>query len=153
VIVRWTEDGSMNLSTISRILGGRKTLHIDIRDRMDLVELGRRGVTKAALLKLAGYLDLSVSEMAALLPVGERTIQRYARTHRFKSSVSEHILQIAQVAARGEEVFGEKDRFLAWLGLPSAALGNSTPEELLSSRFGAELVLDELGRMEHGVVA
>ena len=143
----------MNLSSISKILGGRMTLQQDIRDRMDLVELGKRGVTKAALLKLAGYLDLSLAEMAALLPVGERTIQRYGRSHRFKSSVSEHILQIAEVAARGEEVFGEKERFLAWLSLPSAALGKSTPEELLSSRFGAELVLDELGRIEHGVVA
>ena len=143
----------MNLSRISRILGGRKTLHVDIRDRMDLVELGRRGVTKAALLKLAGYLDLSVAEIAALLPVGERTIQRYGRTHRFKSNVSEHILQIAEVAARGEEVFGEKERFLAWLSLPCAAFGKSVPEELLSSRFGAELVLDELGRIEHGIVA
>ena len=143
----------MSLSNISRILGGRKTLHVDIRDRMDLVELGKRGVTKAALLRLARYLDLSVSEMAALLPVAERTIQRYGRSRRFKSSVSEHILQIAEVAARGEEVFGEKERFLAWLNVPSAALGKSTPEKLLSSRFGAQLVLDELGRIEHGIVA
>ena len=110
-------------------------------------------MSKAALLKLAGYLDLSVSEMAALLPVAERTIQRYRGEQRFKSSVSEHILHIAEVAARGEEVFGERERFLAWLNLPSAALGRRIPEELLSSRFGAELVLDELGRMEHGIVA
>ena len=142
----------MDVSGISRILGGRKTLRTEIRDRMDLVELGRRGVSKAALLRLAGFLGLSVAEIAALLPVGERTIQRYERSHRFKSNVSEHILQIAEVAARGEEVFGEKDRFLAWLNLPSAALGNAIPEELLSSRFGAELVLDELGRIEHGIV-
>ena len=143
----------MNLSSVARILGGRRTLHLDIRDRMDLVELGKRGVSKAALLKLASYLGLSVGEMAALLPVGERTIQRYSRTRRFKSSVSEHILQIAEVAARGEEVFGEKERFLAWLNLSSAALGNSTPGDLLCSRFGAELILDELGRIEHGILA
>lgn len=143
----------MNLSSMAKILGGRRTLHLDIRDRMDLVELGKKGVSKAALLKLAGYLGLSVGEMAALLPVGERTIQRYSRTHRFKSSVSEHILQIAEVAARGEEVFGEKERFLSWLNLSSAALGNTTPGDLLSSRFGAELVLDELGRIEHGILA
>ena len=128
-------------------------MHLDIRDRMDLVELGRKGVSKAALLKLAGYLGLSVGEMAALLPVGERTIQRYSRTRRFKSSVSEHILQIAEVAARGEEVFGEKERFLSWLNLSSAALGSTTLGDLLSSRFGAELVLDELGRIEHGILA
>jgi putative toxin-antitoxin system antitoxin component (TIGR02293 family) len=143
----------VHLSSIAKILGGRKTLHLDIRDRMDLVELSKTGVSKAALLKLAGYLGLSVGEIAELLPVGERTIQRYSKTRRFKSSVSEHILQIAEVAARGEEVFGEKEKFLAWLNLPSAALGSTTPGDLLSSRFGAELVLDELGRIEHGVLA
>ena len=35
----------------------------------------------------------------------------------------------------------------------SPALGNRTPASLLGSRFGAELVLDELGRIEHGVVS
>jgi putative toxin-antitoxin system antitoxin component (TIGR02293 family) len=142
----------MQLSSIGRILGGKKTLSAEVRDRMDLVDLSRKGISKAALLKLADYLDLSIGEIAALLPVGERTIQRYTRRQRFKSNVSEHILQIAEVAARGEEVFGERDRFLAWLSLPSAALGNREPGSLLSSRFGAELVLDELGRIEHGVV-
>ncbi len=142
----------MSLSNIGKILGGRKTLNVDIRSRMDLVDLGHRGVTKAALMKLAVYLNRSVGEMADILPVGERTIQRYRRDQRFKSNVSEHILQVAEVAARGEEVFGDRDRFLAWLGLPSIALGGEAPGRLLRSRFGAELVLEELGRIEHGVV-
>jgi len=142
----------MSLSGVGKILGGRKTLNTDVKSRMDLVALGRRGISKAALIKLASYLDRSVGEMASILPVGERTIQRYRRDQRFKSNVSEHILQIAEVAARGEEVFGDRDKLLAWLGLPSAALGGETPGALLGSRFGAELVLEELGRIEHGVV-
>jgi putative toxin-antitoxin system antitoxin component (TIGR02293 family) len=67
--------------------------------------------------------------------------------------VSEHILQLAEVAARGVEVFGDKAAFLAWLHHANTALGHQTPVSLLSSRFGAEIVLDELGRLEHGIVA
>jgi putative toxin-antitoxin system antitoxin component (TIGR02293 family) len=50
-------------------------------------------------------------------------------------------------------VFGDKDRFLAWANQPSKALAGKKPLELLGSRFGIDLVLDELGRMEHGVVS
>ncbi len=143
----------MQLASIVSILGGKSVLRADVRTRMDLVNLGRKGVSKRALMKLAGYLDLSLAEIAELLPITERTIQRYSPTKRFRPDVSEHILQIAEVAARGAEVFGEKRRFLAWMQHPSAALGGITPGSLLSSRFGTALVLDELGRIEHGVVS
>jgi len=34
-----------------------------------------------------------------------------------------------------------------------AALGHTAPIKLLASRFGVDIVLDELGRIEHGVFA
>ncbi len=91
--------------------------------------------------------------MAALLPVTERTIQRYTAKRHFSRVVSEQILQIAEVAAKGIEVFEDKDRFISWMNHPNKALGNRTPMGLLNSRFGAEVVLDELGRIEYGVVS
>ena len=143
----------MLLSRVVRILGGRKVLRRSISTRLDMVALGSHGISKLALLRLADYLGLSVSEMACLLPVTERSIQRYAPSKHFNRMVSEHILQIAEVAARGTEVFGDRELFLSWLNHQSPALAHCTPHSLLASRFGAELVLDELGRMEHGVVS
>jgi len=93
----------------------------------------------------------SMSQMAELLPVTERTLQRYAPNEHFNRVVSEQILQIAQVAAKGAEVFEDKDRLLSWMNHPNTALGNRSPMSLLSSRFGTEMVLDELGRIDHGV--
>jgi len=87
------------------------------------------------------------------LPVTERTIQRYSRTTRLNRSVSEHILEIARVAVRGVDVFEDKDRFLAWMGRLNVALGNRKPLDLLASTLGINLVIDELGRIEHGVVS
>jgi putative toxin-antitoxin system antitoxin component (TIGR02293 family) len=141
----------MTQTELTQVLGSKKK--ITIASRFDLVDLGDHGVTKAELLHLAKYLDLSVNQMAEILPVTERTIQRYGSEHRFNKTISEQLLQIAETTVRGKEVFGSRERFLAWMKSSCPGLGNRKPLGLLSSRFGTELVLDELGRIEHGVVS
>ena len=118
---------------------------------MDLIDLSNKGISKNALIKLADYLEISTHQIAQLLPVTERTIQRYTQEKHFNRVVSEHILQIAEVAAKGSKVFKDKEQFLIWINLPNLALDNKTPVSLLNSKFGADIVLDELGRIEHGI--
>ena len=139
----------MQPASIANILGGKQ----GIRSRIEMIEVSDKGVTKDALLRLATYLNLSLSQIAKLLPITERTIQRYSRKQRFNRVVSEQVLQIAEVAARGAEVFGDREKLLSWMNTPSTALGNRAPASLLGSRFGTEMVLDELGRVEHGIIS
>lgn len=141
----------MKLSAVEKVLGGKKVLRKSIQSRMDLVELSNQGVTKDALTHLAKYFSFSVNQMAQLLPVTERTIKRYTPGKSFNRNVSEQILQIAEVAAKGSEVFEGRDKFLAWMNHPNTALNSKTPISLLVSKFGTDMVLDELGRIEHGV--
>jgi putative toxin-antitoxin system antitoxin component (TIGR02293 family) len=143
----------MHLSLMTELLGGKKATGREIGTPMDLVEMSLKGVSKASLLHLAEYMGSPVGKMAALLPITERTIQRHARKDLFNRVVSESILHIAEVIARGVEVFEDKEIFMSWLKQPSAALGNLTPMSLLNSRFGTDMVLDELTRIEHGVVS
>lgn len=143
----------MQVAEIKKVLGGEKVLRRKIKDRIDLIELSNKGLTKDALKHLSAFLSLSLRQMSALLPITERTILRYNRNKRFNSVVSEQILQIAEVATRGVEVFGDKEKFINWMNHPSKPLANKTPLSLLYSRFGIELVLDELGRIEHGIFA
>ena len=143
----------MQYSHVADILGGEKVLGRALKSRMDFVELGGAGVTKDAASHLASYLSLSLAGMATLLPVTGRTLQRYAARKRLSQAVSEQVLQLAEVVAFGAEVFGSRENFLSWLSLPSAALGHKKPIDLLASRFGAELVTDELGRIAHGIPA
>lgn len=143
----------MQVAEIKKALGGNKVLKKQIKDRMDLIELGKKGLTKEALKHLSDFLSLSLRQMSSLLPITERTILRHGRNKPFNNVVSEQILQIAEVAVRGAEVFGDKDRFIRWINHPSTALANKTPLSLLDSRFGIEMVLDELGRIEHGIFA
>ena len=141
----------MTISSVTQLLGGKKTLGREVRTRMDLIDLSQKGVSKEALLYLSKFMGLPVGQMAALLPVTERTIQRYAPKEHFDRVVSENILHLAEVAARGLEVFEDHDRFKAWIDQPSTALGGRSPKSLLASRFGIDMVLDELTRIEHGV--
>jgi len=145
--------GNMQLSAIGRILGGQKVLHMRIQKRQDLIALSDHGVTKGALLNLARYLSFPIDQIAELLPISGRTIQRYTPRQHFNRAVSEQILQIAEVVAKGVEVFEDKNHFLIWMKQPNVALGNKTPLNLLNSRFGTQMVLDELGRIEHGVLS
>ena len=141
----------MEFSGITAVLGGEEVLQKKIQSQMDLIELSQVGIPKDALVNLAKYLSFTISQMAQLLPVNERTIQRYPPQKHFTPVISEQILHIAEVAAKGTEVFGAKDKFLSWMNHPNKVLANKTPMSLLSSRFGVEMVLDELGRIEYGV--
>lgn len=66
-------------------------------------------------------------------------------------AISEQILKIAEVVAKGTDVFGDRKMFLAWMNQPCTGLSNNTPFSMLKSRFGIEMVFDELGRIEYGV--
>ncbi len=140
----------MQLATVERILGGRNVLHKRIQSRMDFVNLR---VTKNALMHLAKAMNLPLHQVAKFLPVTLRTVQRYKSQDRFNRAVSEHILLIAEVVAKGIRLFGDRDNFLKWLNLPCKALGNNIPIDLLSSKVGVDIVLEELGRIEHGIFA
>jgi putative toxin-antitoxin system antitoxin component (TIGR02293 family) len=55
-----------------------------------------------------------------------------------------------ELMAEAVRIFGSKEKALEWLKTPSVVLGGQSPEDLLSrSETGA--VMDELGRIEHGV--
>jgi putative toxin-antitoxin system antitoxin component (TIGR02293 family) len=129
----------MALADVAEVLGGEQVLRQPLHHRLDLITLSRKGIPKVALVHLARFLSCSLHDLVALLPVTERTLQRYTSQQPLNRTVSEHILQLAA--------------FLAWLHHPNTALGHHTPMSLLNSRFGAEMVLDELGRLEHGIVA
>jgi len=141
----------MNACEIANILGGDKVLGWKVKNTMDLVGLSKRGVPKSALSHLAKTLGFRTVHMAAFLPVTERTIQRYAPKRYFKAYVSEQILELAELAAYGLEIFDDKEQFLGWLNEPIKALGGRAAIELLETRFGIELVRNELIRIEHGV--
>jgi len=129
---------------------GSKGRHV--KSRLDLVELGKRGVTKQALLKLADLLLISRKETALLLQVSERTLQRYGATDVLSAVLSDRVIQLAEIVEGGMELFkNDRERFADWLRTPSVALGGKQPLEMLPSAVGTQMVMDELMRMAYGI--
>ena len=143
----------MEYAQVEELLGGEKVLGRKLGSLNDFIELGAKGISKSALRHLAKNMSLTWKDMAKLLPITERTLQRYQTQKLMSQIVSEQTLQLAEVFAMGIDVFEDRDNFLAWLSLPCTALGSKKPIELLGSRFGIELVMDELGSIAHGMPA
>ncbi len=141
----------MQLQQLGEILGGEKTLGIKLENKMDLVELSYKGITKNALAHLAEHLSFSWKQVAELLPMSERTLQRYSSDQYLTPAVSEQVLHVAAVLAKGLEVFQEQTSFLLWLNTPHQVFSGKCPITLMNSGFGTELVLEELGRIQFGV--
>ena len=143
----------MHYATMEKILGGKQVLHKNIKSKKDLIILGTKGVSKNALLSLMEHLKLTIPQMAVLLSISKRSIYRYSPQQPFNRYISEHILLIAEVVVKGSEVFRDIDTLRQWLNLPNKALGNELPINLLNSSFGIEMLMQELGRIEHGIIA
>jgi len=62
-------------------------------------------------------------------------------------------MMIGTVVARCTELFQSNEKASRWLKSTILALGNSRPLDLLDTTAGATMVLNLLGRIEHGVVS
>jgi putative toxin-antitoxin system antitoxin component (TIGR02293 family) len=127
---------------------------MDDKNTLSIIEAVRNGVTVPHFKKLTDAIPFSLTEWAMYLQLSERTIQRNQKENkRFQPIHSERIIELAMLYRYGVEVFGNKANFDAWLVTKNMALGGRTPKELLDTKFGIGMVKDELGRIEHGVLA
>lgn len=114
------------------------------------VDIVARGLPYDAVERLAKTLDLSLEKMCLIIPVSRRTLSRY-RGGDLDAHLSDHVLMVGQVYERAVEVMESPENALVWLKSPNYAFRFKTPLEYLSSFAGVQEVLDELGRLQHGV--
>lgn len=132
----------------------RNHLSIDKRSRSSMMRVVRDGISFDSFEEILTKYPFTLEEWSSFLHISERTIQRYRKDSKpFDTLQSEKILQITFLYERGVEVFGSQDKFNLWLKTPSLALGRVQPKELLDNVFGITLLEEELGRIEHGILA
>jgi len=141
----------MELTRVEEILGGKKVLRKKIQDQMDMVDLIEQGLTKEAAMHLAKALSITNKRLAELLPISKRTLERYHAKKHLDRATSQQLISLARLTARGFEVFGDPAKFVEWMNAPCTALGERAPISLIATQVGIEMVLDEIGRIEHGV--
>lgn len=127
-------------------------LSIPHDDMMSLIEQARQGIQKAQLLALQQEIQLHTDELATALHITPRALHGYDPADLLKPRIAERALALAQLYARGFELMG-KEKFIRWMDQEHIALGKKKPKQLLDTHFGIHLLLDELGRIEHGVLA
>ncbi|HEY4196461.1 MAG TPA: antitoxin Xre/MbcA/ParS toxin-binding domain-containing protein [Mucilaginibacter sp.] len=133
------------------LLGGIKPSKFS--SDQDILQLTRDGLPKRILLSLAKKISLTIQELANIMHISERTLQRYDDNAIIKTEYAEKAIELARLYTRGEEVFGSMDKFKSWMKSPSYIFKGEAPVSLLDTSFGFNMVFKELGRIEHGIFA
>ena len=114
----------------------------------------RRGFPASALLVLKKTTGFTFDEIATLLDVSAKTIER-AISHgaRLGHGVSDRLYRVASVLALAERVLEDRQQARAWLHETQHGLAGRTPVDLLATEAGSREVESLLGRIEHGFLA
>lgn len=126
---------------------------IHVNNPLDIIKLSEQGVTKRTLIHIGKLLSLRQKDLAEMVSVSLRTLQRYDDSRKLTPLVSENIILITEVIRLGLEVFEDIDIFTKWLNNPNKALNQKKPLYLLKFRSGSNLVQDILGQIKYGIVA
>ncbi len=104
--------------------------------------------------KISDKVPFTLQEWSDILHISERTLHRYAKANSsFPFSVTDRVLQIDKVIKRGIHVFGSLEKFISWLRINPPALEGRISVHSLRSIEGTNLILTQLGRIEHGILA
>ena len=141
------------VNLLMQLLSDAKLLPIptNLASDYDLLTITRRGLPKKSLVDLSKNISITLHELAGILHISERTLQRYDANEVLKTEYSEKAVELARLYAHGTEVFGSLENFIAWMKTPSMVFKNETPISLLDTIVGFNLIFQELGRIEHGV--
>lgn len=124
-----------------------------IQSNTDFIPVIRDGVPKKALDHLMKITGITAGEIEQIIKTSGRTLRRYTATQKLNPEQSERVIELAKLYSRGEEVFGSMDTFKEWMDHTIIALGNQKPKTYLDTSLGIDLLMDELGRIENGILA
>jgi len=124
-----------------------------LSNRLLMIKVIEEGIPFQLFDKIYELSPFPINYWSEVLHLSLKSLQRYRQSLRqFDPIHSEKIIEIAEVIETGKNVFGSNDKFKLWLETPNFALGKSRPMDLLKYSYGKEMVLTELGRIEHGIL-
>lgn len=111
----------------------------------------RRGLPVRALDHLARLLRVERSELARVLGVSLRTLQRKAGENELLDpAVSDRLARARRILDLATDVLGEQTKGALWLTSRSRALGGEVPLRMLDTDMGTQRVQQELHQIEFG---
>ncbi len=116
-----------------------------------LIQLIRKGIRRKVLDAVMKHTGLTSDDIARVLHISPRTLRRHTPQTLLNEEQTERIIELVTLYLRGEIVFGDTQRFNAWMQSPNLSLGHQSPKTLLDTSIGIRVLLDILGRIEHGI--
>jgi putative toxin-antitoxin system antitoxin component (TIGR02293 family) len=114
----------------------------------------RRGFPASALLGLKKATGFTSDEIATLLDVSPKTLERaISKGARLGHGVSDRLYRVANVLALAKQVLEDQELARDWMHEAQHGLGGRTPVDLLATEAGSREVENLLGRIEHGFLA
>lgn len=119
-----------------------------------LIKVVREGIPYAEFEQVSKIAPFSFKEWANYLNISTRTLERHRDESRvFRQQQSERIIFIYQLLHYGQSVFESRENFYTWMDAVNIAFGGIRPKALLDTSIGIDMVRDELGRIQHGILA
>ncbi|MGH8202136.1 MAG: type II RES/Xre toxin-antitoxin system antitoxin [Steroidobacteraceae bacterium] len=111
----------------------------------------RRGLPVRALDHLAQLLQVERAELAEVLGVSLRTLQRKdGEKQRLGAAASDRLARVRRILDLATDALGAQPKGALWLTSKSRALGGEVPLHMLDTDIGTQLVQQELHQIEFG---
>lgn len=117
------------------------------------LDLIREGLPVTVLLVFYKIWHLKQAEVASMLGISERHVQRLKSNGRLNSSQSEKTLAVLQLLEETADYFGARDTALHWLRQSRLALKGNTPMSMVDTMTGVRMVSDLLNQLLQGMTA
>lgn len=118
--------------------------------KLEAIKIGLKPKAIDVLLQLTGATQATIAHM---LDLTEPTLRKHIKAGKeLNTGLSEHILQIFELFDKGMDTFGSLEEFKLWL--PHHNIGiDARPIDLLDTITGISMVMNELRRIDYGVLA
>ena len=137
---------------ISKLLSDTSR-NINIKNSFDYIKLSRKGLTFSQLKNILKYTNLTVKDLPKIISISERQLSRYKDEQILRRDISDQMIQITKLYSKGYEIFEDESHFQEWMNSEIQGLGFEKPLYLLDTSMGIQIVINELGRLEHGIVS
>ena len=129
-----------------------KLIGIKAYDRMELSEKVQVGFPVKAFISLTKTMELSNKQLAELVQISSRTLNRRLKEGILKADESERLLRFSRIFTMATNLFeGDSSSAQNWLTNSNRALGGESPLEASKTEEGSREVENLITRLEHGV--
>lgn len=129
-----------------------KLIGIKASDRMELSEKVQVGFPVKAFITLTKTMELSNKQLAELVQISSRTLNRRFKEGILKADESERLLRFSRIFTMATNLFeGDSSSAQNWLSNSNRALGGESPLEASKTEEGSREVENLINRLEHGV--